>query len=268
MAVGGVTTAHARSIGEIIDDTRIAAEVMAKLAADSPSNFVKINVKSESGVVTLDGNVDSPDRRARAAQIASGVNGVKGLVNNIQVAGATPTSTDGSSVGSSAIDATGTIASVDPATGTITLTDGRVIRANDRTAVYQPTNMRTLKPGDRVLVRGATPMTARAPEMRLGTVARVDSAAQALVLSDGTIIRVPASAVVHRGSERLALGQIEPGSEIVVQVAPSPSASPATTAPHTTPPSPTSAPAPNAIATLDASDVNVVWTPSTATATR
>jgi hyperosmotically inducible protein len=268
MAVGGVTTAHARSIGEIIDDTRIAAEVMAKLAADSPSNFVKINVKSESGVVTLDGNVDSPDRRARAAQIASGVNGVKGLVNNIQVAGATPTSTDGSSVGSSAIDATGTIASVDPATGTITLTDGRVIRANDRTAVYQPTNMRTLKPGDRVLVRGATPMTARAPEMRLGTVARVDSAAQALVLSDGTIIRVPASAVVHRGSERLALGQIEPGSEIVVQVAPSPSASPAPTAPHTTPPSPTSAPAPNAIATLDASDVNVVWTPSTATATR
>src|SRR5690349_25144984 len=111
MALGRVTEELARSIGEIIDDTRIAAEVIAKLAADSPSNFVKINVKSESGVVTLDGNVDSPDRRARAAQIASGVNGVKGLVNNIQVAGATPTSTDGSSDGSYAIAETGTLAS-------------------------------------------------------------------------------------------------------------------------------------------------------------
>jgi hyperosmotically inducible protein len=265
LAIGGVMAAHARTIGEVIDDTRIAAEVMAKLAAESPSNFVKINVKTDSGIVTLDGNVDSADKRARAAQIASGVNGVKGLVNNIQVAGATPTSPDGSSVGSSTIDATGTIASVDPATGTITLSDGRVLRANDRTAVYQPAPMQTLKPGDRVLVRGATPVTVRAPEMRLGTVARVDRAGQQLVLTDGTIVRVPPSAVVHRGSERLGLGQIQPGSEIVVQVAPLPAASPSTTSRSTTPaPTRTPAPPPNAAATLDATDVNVVWTPSAA----
>jgi Cu/Ag efflux protein CusF len=259
LAIGGVIAAHARTIGEVIDDTRITAEVMAKLAADSPATLSKVNVKSESGIVTLTGTVDSPEKRARAAQIASDVDGVKGLVNNIQVAGAKPTDTSTSSAGSSTIDATGTVASVDPASGTITLSDGRVIHTNDRTAVYQPTTMQTLRPGDRVLVRGATPATARAPEMRLGTVARVDTTAQQLLLTDGTVVRVPSSAAIHRGSERLTLGQIEPGAEIVVQLAPSPSASPGIAAPPTTTP-----PAPNAAATLDASDVNVVWTPAAA----
>jgi Cu/Ag efflux protein CusF len=259
LAIGGVIAAHARTIGEVIDDTRITAEVMAKLAADSPATLSKVNVKSESGIVTLTGTVDSPEKRARAAQIASDVDGVKGLVNNIQVAGAKPTDTSTSSAGSSTIDATGTVASVDPASGTITLSDGRVLHTNDRTAVYQPTTMQTLRPGDRVLVRGATPATARAPEMRLGTVARVDTTAQQLLLTDGTVVRVPSSAAIHRGSERLTLGQIEPGAEIVVQLAPSPSASPGIAAPPTTTP-----PAPKAAATLDASDVNVVWTPAAA----
>src|SRR5947207_6117715 len=111
LAVAGVITAHARTVGESIDDARIAGEITARLTAESPSNLVKVNVKSESGIVTLDGTVDSEEKRARAAQIASGVDGVKGLVNNIQVAGATaPPST---TVGTSPIDATGTVASVD-----------------------------------------------------------------------------------------------------------------------------------------------------------
>ena len=53
LAIGGVVRAHARTVGEIIDDARITAEVMTRLTAESPSNFVKIDVKSESGVVTL-----------------------------------------------------------------------------------------------------------------------------------------------------------------------------------------------------------------------
>src|SRR5207302_9706 len=89
------------------------------------------------------------------------VNGVKGLVNNIQVAGAaTPPSSSGSATSSTSpatpsIDATGTVASVDPSSGTITLSDGRVLRATDRTAVYQPTTVQALKPGHHVPVRGA-----------------------------------------------------------------------------------------------------------------
>jgi hypothetical protein len=66
---------------------------------------------------------------------------------------------------------------------------------------------------------------------------------------------VPTSANVHRGTERLALSQIEPGAEVVVQLAPEPAASPGTTA---------SRPAPERATMFDASDVSVVWTPSAA----
>jgi len=275
LAVGGVMTAHARTVGEFIDDARIAAEVIAKLTADSPSNFLKINVKSESGIVTLSGAVDSAEKLARAAQIASAVNGVKGLVNNIQVAGAAtsppPTSSSGnvppSPVGTSVIDATGTVASVDTSTGTISLTDGRVLREGDRTTVYQPTSMKALRPGDQVFLRGATPITVRAPETRMGTVARVDTARQQLVLTDGSVVRVPTSANVHRGTERLALSQIESGAEVVIQLVPVPAASPSTTAQTPTPTTPvptsqTSRPASDGSTTVDATDVSVVWTPS------
>jgi len=259
LAIGGIVTAHARTVGEFVDDARIIAEITTRLTAESPSNFLKIDVKSGSGIVTLGGSVDSLERRSRAAQIAAGVNGVKGLVNNIQVAGAaTPPSDTASpsSPGTAVIDATATVASVDASAGTITLRDGRVLHAGDRTVVYQPTTVTALKPGDRVLVRGATPMTVRAPAAHMGTVARVDLARQALVLTDGSVIRVPTSANVHRGTDRLGLSQVEPGAEVVVQLAPEPAASPGTAA---------SRPASERATMFDATDVSVVWTPSAAT---
>ena len=166
-----------------------------------------------------------------------------------------------------AIDATGTVASVDASTGTITLTDGRVLRAADRTSVYQPTTVNALRPGDQVLLRGATPLTVRAPETLMGTVARVDNSRQQLVLTDGGVVRIPTSANVHRGTEHLALSQIEPGAEVVIQLAPMPTTSPNTTTPTPTPtrPSPTgstSRTASDGGTAFDATDVSVVWTPS------
>jgi hyperosmotically inducible protein len=258
LAIGGVVSAHARTVGEFIDDTRISAEVTTKLTAESPSNFLKIDVRTESGIVTLSGTVDSSEKRARAAQVAGAVNGVKGLVNNIQVAGAATPPSSGSSTSSTSpttpfVDATGTVASVDSSSGTITLSDGRVLRATDRTAVYQPTTVLALKPGDHVLVRGATPATVRAPESRMGTVSRVDTTRRLLVLTDGSVVRVGSSASVHRGTERLTLGQVEPGAEVVIQLTPAPSASPGTTATR---------PAPETAAAVDVTDVSVVWTPS------
>ena len=262
LAVAGVMTAHARTIGEFIDDARIAGEITARLVADSPAGFKQTEVKSDTGIVTLSGTVDSEDRRARAAQIASNVSGVKGLVNNIRVAtAASPTAPD-AAAGTSPVDATGTVASVDSASRTITLSDGRVLRADDRTLVYQPTTVQALKPGDRVLVRGAAPITVRAPETHMGTVARVDTARQQLILTDGTVISVPSAAKVHRGGEPLTLGQLEPGAEIVVQLAPPPSASPRTSGSRGTSVPPA---APLPAAPLDAADISVVWTPSAGT---
>ena len=116
--------------------------------------------------------------------------------------------------------------------------------------------MQALKPGDHVLVRGATPAIVRAPESRMGTVSRVDTTRRQLVLTDGSVVRVASSASVHRGTERLTLGQLEPGAEVVIQLTPVPSASPGTTATR---------PAPETAAALDATDVSVVWTPSAPT---
>src|SRR2546425_1027356 len=201
--------------------------------------------------------------RVEAVDLADQLVGLRSLARALQQRGdmsgvwARIASPPGSGTSStSSVDATGTVASVDASSGTITLSDGRVLRATDRTLVYQPTTVQALKPGDRVLVRGAMPATVRAPESRMGTVSRVDAAKRHLVLTDGSVVRVPSSASVHRGSEHVTLGQIEPGAEVVILLAPVPSASPGTTA---------SRPAPDPTAGLDATDVSVVWTPSAAT---
>ena len=245
---------QARTIGEMIDDAAIVASVTAKLTADKLSNLTKIDVKSDGGVVTLGGTVDSQERRARAVQIASGVSGVKTVINNIQVAGGrttasappvTPSPGTPSVGGEASVDATGTVARVDPATGTITLADGRVLRTTGRTVVWQPSTVEALKPGTQVLVRGATAAGfettgASSPrEWRMGTVSRVDRGSSQLVLTDGTVVRVTPSTTLLRGTERLSLDQLEPGSEVVVRVPPTLAAS-----------------------TVDASQVDVVWSPA------
>ena len=258
-------SAAGRTIGQIIDDAAIVAEVKAKLTADKLSNLTKIDVKSDAGVVTLGGSVDSEERRARAAQIASGVNGVKTVLNNIEVTGsgatastatphpapqttppappATPPPSATPSVpAASPLEVTGTVASVDSASGTITLQDGRVVRTTDQTVVWQPSSVGALKSGAQVLVRGAAPAayqagaSSSARNWRMATVSRVDRASSELMLSDGSLVKLTPNTNVHRGGDRLAIDQLEPGSEVVVYT---PSAS-----------------------STEASEVAVVWTPT------
>src|SRR5438552_1085995 len=71
IAVGSVSVALAatRSVGQVIDDTVITTEVKAKLSAEKLSNLTKIEVKTDQGIVTLNGTVDDPARAARAVQI-------------------------------------------------------------------------------------------------------------------------------------------------------------------------------------------------------
>jgi hypothetical protein len=249
-------------MGEILDDVRIATEVKAKLAADTLSNLTKISVKSESGIVTLSGTVDSLERSARAAQIAGAVSGVKGLLNTIQVKGAAatppvsppvsgappPPVSNVPPVGNVPVvpnapvlaDATGTVTSIDPAAGTITLADGRVLRASDRTVVWQPTTLGALAPGREVLLRGAVPAgfqrgaVENTREWRLGTVTRFDRTLGHLTLDDGTVAQVTSSTNIRRGSQRLTFDDLAPGMEVAVR-----------------------APGP----TFAANEVNVLWMP-------
>jgi len=116
-----------------------------------------------------------------------------------------------------------------------------------------------VQPGNRVQIRRAVPLgyqptaMTTAPEWRMGTVRTVDRSRYELGLTDGTLVRVAPNANIHRGQERLALEQIAPGSEVVLRMLPAPTAG----APGSALPSP-AATAP----VLDASEVNVVWTPT------
>ena len=228
-----------RSIGQKIDDAAIVAEVMARLTADKFSNLAKIDVKSDAGVVTLAGTVDSAERRARAAQIASSVSGVKTVLNNIDVTGvASAAAGPPASPAGAPVEVTGTVAAVDTAAGTITLQDGRVMQATDQTVVWQPSTVAGLRPGSRVLLRGATPVAAGtgSRHWRMATISRVNRSAGELVLSDGSTVKVTPATDVHRGAQRLGVDALESGTEVVVYT-------------------------PSASAT-EASEVAVVWMPT------
>jgi hypothetical protein len=269
LMAGASAPATARSVGQVIDDTKITTEIKAKLAADKLSTLTRIDVTTDNGIVTLTGVVDEAERRARAAQIAAGVGGVKGIVNNIHVAGTTippapgtaqPTApATGGATPSSAgrVDATGVVAHVDQSTGTITLQDGRIVRLTPSSVVWQPSTIQSLRPGAQVFVREAAPVTVQtsptvAPEWRMGTVRIVDRATNRIVLTDGAIVRVAPTAVVRRGSEQITIDRIPPGSEIVVRTMPRSAAAEGS-----------ALPGPTASTTVDAAEVTVVWTPVT-----
>jgi len=78
-----------RTAGRNIDDAALTASVNAALVADKPSNFTRIDVDTTSGVVSLTGTVETPEQKKRAEQLASRVDGVKRVINNLQIAGKT-----------------------------------------------------------------------------------------------------------------------------------------------------------------------------------
>jgi hypothetical protein len=251
--------AQSRTVGQVIDDASITTEIKAKLTAERLANLTQIGVTTRNRIVTLTGTVDSLERQAQAAQIAGSVKGVRGVVNNILVAGApiTPPPPTASVPEPAPVEVTGVVAQVDPATQTVVLRDGRVLRLTDQTLVYQPTTVDALRPGTHVIVRGAAPAVVQpgaSPEWRLGTVRSVDRAASEIVLTDGTVVRAPPSVNIRRGDDRLTLEQIVPGSEVVIRpIAPSPTGA----AEGSAMPGPARTPA-----VIDAAEVNVVWIPS------
>jgi hypothetical protein len=259
--LGGYAAAAGRTVGQVIDDTAIAAQVKAKLVADKPSNLTHVSVKSMESVVTLSGEVDSAAVRDRAVQIAAGVGGVKSVVDNIVVTGAgaasvspppppagpstssSSTTWPASSPAPSAIDVNGIVARVDPQAGTITLQDGRVIKMADRTVIWQPVPLGALQPGTQISVRNAeplafqpaTPGTTANGGWRMGTVSRIDQANGIITLSDGATVRVGPTTKINVRGEQVPISRLQPGTEIVIRRGPQ-------------------------TASIDASDVDVVWT--------
>lgn len=80
-------TSKTESTGEYIDDTVISTKVRASIVADERLSLTQIDVETFKGVVQLSGFVDSPAVKARATQVASGVQGVRNVRNDLIVKG-------------------------------------------------------------------------------------------------------------------------------------------------------------------------------------
>lgn len=74
-----------QTMGENIDDSSLTASVKTSLVGDKAANLTRIEVDTTNGIVSLTGVVDSAQQKARAEQLTRGVNGVKGVKNNLQV---------------------------------------------------------------------------------------------------------------------------------------------------------------------------------------
>jgi hyperosmotically inducible periplasmic protein len=83
--VSACQTLTGRSAGRYLDDKTISAHVKAKLFGDKAANLTRIGVTTVNGVVNLDGVVDSFNDKARAEELASKVDGVQHVNNQIQV---------------------------------------------------------------------------------------------------------------------------------------------------------------------------------------
>ena len=68
-----------------LTDAQVATAVQSKIYSDSQIQSRQIGVQAAEGVVTLTGDVSSDNERAAADSDASGVNGVKTVINNLEV---------------------------------------------------------------------------------------------------------------------------------------------------------------------------------------
>jgi hyperosmotically inducible protein len=70
---------------DAVDDAALTTKVKAALLTDPTAKGTQIDVETKDGIVQLNGFVDSTDNKVAAARTASGVEGVKGVDNNLEV---------------------------------------------------------------------------------------------------------------------------------------------------------------------------------------
>ena len=80
-----------RSVGEYTDDKLLVSKVKTALMSDKTADANEINVEVYKGVVQLNGFVDGEKEKAQAGTVAKGVEGVKGVENNLAIKQASQT---------------------------------------------------------------------------------------------------------------------------------------------------------------------------------
>src|SRR5688572_14913722 len=78
-------TRTTKSAGEQIDDSAVTAKVKSALASDPRTSASQIDVETFRGTVQLNGFVDSEDMKPAATRVASAVEGVRSVQNNLRM---------------------------------------------------------------------------------------------------------------------------------------------------------------------------------------
>ena len=83
--LGGCETSSRGEAQQAMNDESISAAVQAMLTGDRSSNFTRVDVRSDQGVVSLVGVVPSARQRARAEELTRNVEGVKRVSNQLMI---------------------------------------------------------------------------------------------------------------------------------------------------------------------------------------
>ena len=85
LLLAGCQSMTGRTAGQNVDDATITASVKSTLVKDKAGNLTRIDVDTTRGVVALNGVVETADQKSRAEQLARQVEGVRNVINNLQV---------------------------------------------------------------------------------------------------------------------------------------------------------------------------------------
>jgi hyperosmotically inducible protein len=83
MTVAELASKPEETLGEKIDDASITAQVKMALLAHHSTSALKTKVQTSNGVVTLTGVAKNPAEKVLATKLASDVNGVIRVINNM-----------------------------------------------------------------------------------------------------------------------------------------------------------------------------------------
>jgi hypothetical protein len=79
------TTPGGREVGDVYDDTVIAAKVKGRLTEMMGAKVIGVDVDVYQGEVTLQGRVRSPNMESRVVAVAAQVPGVRKVINLLKI---------------------------------------------------------------------------------------------------------------------------------------------------------------------------------------
>ena len=84
--LNGCQTIREKTSGPEFEDNKLTAIIKAQLAREDQATLQAVTVDvGDDGVVKLKGKVSSAEKKAKAEEIARKVDGVKSVVNNLEV---------------------------------------------------------------------------------------------------------------------------------------------------------------------------------------